>query len=65
MKCTGKSPIRYVIDKKTAMAKKMLENSNTSVERIAELLEFESSSYFCKLFKKKTGMTPTEYRNNN
>lgn len=61
----GKSPIQYIIDRKIKMAKKMLENSNTSIERIAELLEFESSAYFCKLFKKKTKMTPTEYRNSN
>lgn len=62
---TGKSPIQYIIDTKLDMAKKMLENSNTSIERIAELLGFESSSYFCKVFKKKIRKTPTEYRNSN
>lgn len=61
----GKSPIQYRIDTKMDMAKKMLENSDTPVARIAELLEFESTAYFCKLFKKKNGMTPSKYRNEN
>lgn len=62
---TGKSPLTYMTDRKIDMAKKMLENSNTAVVRIAELLEFESCSYFCKQFKKKTGLSPGEYRHNN
>lgn len=62
---SGKSPVQYMIDRKIVTAKKMLEHSNTSIEKIAELLEFESCSYFCKLFKKKTGVTPTQYRNDN
>lgn len=61
----GKSPVQYRIDIKMDMAKKMLENSDTSVTRIAELLGFESNAYFCKLFKKKNGITPSEYRNDN
>lgn len=59
---TGKSPSRYKTDIKIESAKKMLENSNTSVEQISELLEFESSAYFCRIFKKETGITPGEYR---
>lgn len=62
---TGKSPLTYITDRKIDMAKKMLENSNTTVVRIAELLEFESCSYFCKQFKKKTGLSPGRYRHNN
>ena len=62
---TGKSPKQYIIDKKLDTAKKMLENSGTAVERIAELLGFEDCAYFCRIFKKKAKMTPTEYRNNN
>lgn len=59
---TGQSPVKYMIEKRMLYAKKMLENSSMSVEKIAEQLSFESSSYFCKLFKKTVGMTPTEYR---
>lgn len=62
---TGKSPLQYIIERKILSAQKMLEHSSTSIEVIAELLDFESCSYFCKLFKKKTGVTPTQYRNDN
>ncbi len=59
----GKSPMRYITDRKIDIAKKMLDDSNTSISMIAELLEFSNSSYFCKMFKKRTGLTPNEYRN--
>lgn len=58
----GKSPSRYILGIKTEAAKKMLENSNESVENIAEMLGFETSAYFCRVFKKETGFTPSEYR---
>ena len=43
-------------------AKKMLENKVILVEQIAALCGFESPSYFIKIFKKETGLTPLEYR---
>ena len=57
-----KSPIQYRIELKISYAKRMLTDTDMSVESIAEALSFESSSYFCRVFKKKTGMTPSEYR---
>ncbi len=57
-----KSPIQYRIELKIEYAKRMLYESDLSVDQIAETLNFESTSYFCRLFKKKTGMTPSEYR---
>jgi AraC-like DNA-binding protein len=62
---TGKSPSRYKTDIKIEAAKKMLEGSATSVEQIATLLGFANSAYFCRTFKKETGLTPNEYRKNN
>lgn len=58
----GKSPVQYIIDRKIESAKKLLEDSGTPVSHIAEILGFQSCSYFCKLFKKKTGTAPAEYR---
>jgi AraC-like DNA-binding protein len=40
----------------------MLSDPNLSVKEIAYTLKFESSFYFSKLFKEKTGITPTAYR---
>jgi AraC-like DNA-binding protein len=62
---TGKSPSRYKIDIKIETAKKMLENSATSIEQISSFLGFETCAYFCRIFKKETGLTPSKYRKNN
>lgn len=60
---SGKSPAGYIIDSKISRAKKYLRYENIGIENIAELCGFESGSYFSRLFKKKTGMTPIKYRN--
>ncbi|MEO7215430.1 AraC family transcriptional regulator [Mucilaginibacter sp.] len=39
----------------------MLSPDN-SVKNVTYLLNFESLSYFSRLFKIKTGLTPQEYR---
>jgi AraC-like DNA-binding protein len=51
----------YLIDE----AKNLLLNSEKNVSEIAYDLGFEDPQYFNKLFKKKTGKTPMEYRNLN
>jgi transcriptional regulator GlxA family with amidase domain len=59
---SGKSPTEYMIGARLEAARGLLDNSSYTVETISEMLNFESSSYFCKLFKRKLGMTPMEYR---
>lgn len=59
---SGKSPIRFRLDRKIETAKKMLETSAIRTEELADFLGMESGAYFCRLFKEKTGMTPGEYR---
>ena len=51
----------YVIEK----AKTNLLNSNNSVSQLAYDLGFDYPQHFSKLFKSKTGISPTEYRNMN
>ena len=46
-------------------AKNILLNSEKNINEIAFDLGFEYPQYFNKLFKKKTGKTPMEYRNLN
>ena len=59
---SGQSPLQYRIELKLGKAKNMLRDSNIPVCDISESLGFTNSAYFCRLFKKKTGMTPSEYR---
>lgn len=59
---TGKTAMEnlhlHLIDK----AKDLLLKSDETVATVAYALGFEYPQYFARLFKKKTGMTPTEYR---
>ncbi len=53
---------QYIIKYKLAAARAMLENSNKSVNEIAEETGFTDASYFTKTFKSAFGETPKKYR---
>ncbi len=59
---TGKSVLNYVLEKKINDAKAMISNTNDTFTEISNMLNFESIHYFTRLFKKKTGYSPKEYR---
>jgi len=44
-------------------AKLLLSTTSQSVKEIAYSLNYENPDYFPVFFKKRTGMTPVEYRN--
>lgn len=56
------SPKEYVINNKIEKAKLYIEYENFTVSEIAERLNFTDSSYFSKQFKRKVGMSPSEYK---
>lgn len=64
-KYSGKSPLAYRIDVKLGIAKSMLENTDMTVFDVSQMLGFDDTAYFCKLFKKKLVTTPIEYRKGN
>ncbi|MGN0505382.1 MAG: helix-turn-helix domain-containing protein [Lachnospiraceae bacterium] len=47
---------------KIASGKSFLQNSNLSVKEIAFLCGYENDTCFMRCFKKRTGLTPSEYR---
>lgn len=53
----------YVLDKRIERAKYLLKSSNMPLVEIALSLGFANQSYFSSIFRKKTNMTPKEYRN--
>lgn len=59
---TGKTINEFVIDKRISVSKKILEFTNISIEELSEKCGFSSQSYFTRTFKKKTGLSPTQYR---
>lgn len=58
----GCSPIRYLMARRIAEGKHLLENSNYSVSQISLSLGFSSPGYFTQRFKKAVGLSPLEYR---
>ncbi len=61
-KITGENFITYVTDRKIEIAKQMLIDTDIPVINIAYKLSYSESNYFSKAFKRKVGVTPSEYR---
>ena len=59
----GMPPNTYLQSVRIEHARKMLEESDFNIDTIMNNIGYEDSSSFRRLFKKKTGLTPTEYRN--
>lgn len=59
---TGETFIEFVTRSKMERARELLDTSAQSVEQISEELGFDNSSYFFKLFRAFSGMSPAEYR---
>lgn len=54
---------RYVLQRKLTLAKQLLRETGMTVREIAVFLSFEDEFYFSNLFRKKIGVSPTQYRN--
>ena len=61
----GKSVVKYVTDLKISQAKRLLMQTDYSIREIAEILGFEDSLYFSKVFKHYTGLSPKHYKTQN
>lgn len=61
-KTTGKTLVGYINEKKLALAKTQISDTDKTFTEIAEEMNFESIHYFTRFFKKQTGITPKEYR---
>ena len=59
------SPMQYIIALRISTAKGYLENSTKNIAEISYEIGYENPLYFSRLFRKNTGMTPTEYRKRN
>ncbi len=52
----------YLLDIRLSHVKRGLRSSGLTVKALSEQAGFQDYSYFCKAFKRKTGLTPKEYR---
>jgi transcriptional regulator len=59
---TGKSPQEYIQEKVIELAKERISGTADTVSQIAYSLGFQYPQHFYRLFKKRVGYTPSEYR---
>ncbi len=59
---TGTTLTDYIQEQKIKKAMDYLKNTEKSILEISTFLGFSSQGYFQNVFKKRTGMTPKEYR---
>jgi AraC-like DNA-binding protein len=64
-KFTGKSTVEHIHLELVEKAKSLLWDTEHTISEIAYELGFEYPSHFAKIFKAKTGKSPSEYRNVN
>ena len=56
------SPVAWLIHFRLKQAAILLSSTEKKITAIADEVGFESSTYFCRRFRKLYGMTPNEYR---
>lgn len=59
---TGKTPQEHIQDKIIELAKGYIVETDETVSQIAYSLGFQYPQHFCRLFKRRVGCTPNEYR---
>jgi transcriptional regulator GlxA family with amidase domain len=59
---TGMTLIDYVQNLRIEEAKRLLESGAVAIDEISVAVGYEDASFFRRLFKRRTGMTPSHYR---
>lgn len=61
---TGFSPIKYITNKRMNYACDLLLRTDLPISEISAKAGYDNPLYFSQMFKKKKGVSPSEYRNN-
>ncbi len=59
---TGLAPMEYVHTLRLEEAKQILERGDDPIEAVAQQVGYEDSAFFGRLFRRKVGVTPAQYR---
>ena len=62
-KITKSTPMQYIISLRIKSAMNLLENTDYSIVQVAEAVGYDNPLYFSRIFKKNTGMSPSDYKN--
>lgn len=61
----GVSPRQFITDIRINKAKQLLSEGEQKVNSVSEKCGFSNPYHFCRVFRQKTGMTPTQYMKDN
>ena len=59
---TGETIISYAVRTKIKVARQLIREGNLNFAQISDTLAFDTPQYFSRVFKRVTGMTPTEFK---
>ena len=59
---TEATPAQYLLSLRISNAQTLLETTNYNVTEIAEIVGYDNPLYFSRIFKKQSGMSPSEFR---
>ena len=60
--CFDKSFLVYLTEYRVEKAKALLADMKTNIQDVSAEVGYRDSNYFARVFKRSTGITPTEYR---
>ena len=58
----GISPVEYLIQYRISIACKILRESSDKIASVSIRVGYDNVSYFCRIFKKLVGKSPSQYR---
>lgn len=59
---TDSTPAQYLLSLRISNAQTLLETTNYNITEIAEIVGYDNPLYFSRIFKKQSGMSPSEFR---
>ncbi|MFD3716991.1 AraC family transcriptional regulator [Streptomyces sp. NPDC058674] len=59
---TGQTPGRLIRRRQTLEAKRLLARTDLTIRQVARDTGFADPAYFCRFFRRETGLTPGDYR---
>lgn len=60
---SGNNLFDAVLEKRIEKAKEYMTDTDWKIYKISQAVGFEDTGYFSRVFKKYTGISPTEYKN--
>lgn len=59
---TGRTPGRLIRQQQTLEAKRLLAGTSLTIRQVSREAGFGDPAYFCRFFRRETGMTPGQFR---